>query len=211
MWISYWQQCTKELLSSVPAPGLSSCMSFFLHSFFLFLLCPVYFNLSRRKTTQRTIQLGMKQPTQIRYWMKYPLAMYVHVFCADLTLWHTTTRVRLNVGLDVKKAPCSHLPETGCSAFFHYRWQRCSFNSKWPSKEFCVQKVLFLYSAWICVGEAIRTSALLLVSHSAKHPLPHTAWGAPRKPFCLHTVTTSSLHPVLLFCCGMNSCYKTTP
>lgn len=152
------------------------------------------------------------EPTQIRYWMKYPLAMYVHVFCADLTLWHTTTPcVRLNVGLDVKKAPCSHLPETGCSAFFHYRWQRCSFNSKWPSKEFCVQEVLFLYSAWICVGEAIRTSALLLVSHSAKHPLPHTAWGAPRKPFCLHTATTSSLHPVLLFCCGMNTCYKTTP
>lgn len=182
------------------------------HSLLLVLFCPVYFNLSRKKTTQRTIQLGMKQSTHIWYWMKYPLAMYVRVFCTDSTLWHTTTPcARLNEGLDVKKAPCSHLPETGCSGSFHYRWQRSSFNSKWSSKAFCVQKVLFCYSAWICVVKAIGTSALLLISHSAKHHLPHTAWGAPGKPFCLHTATTSSLHPVLLFCCGMNSCYKTAP
>lgn len=50
---------------------------------------------------------------------------------------------------------------------------------------------------WICVGEAIGTSALLLVSHSWKHHLPHTARGAPGKPFCLHTATSSSLFILL--------------
>lgn len=146
MWISHWQPCTKglqcPLLLAFPVACLPSCCT----QFTFISLLPNLFQSVKEKNNPKNYTAGYEtESTHIRYWMKYPPATYVHVFWADLILWHTTTPcARLNEGLDVKKAPCSHLPETGCSGFFHYRWQRSySFNSKWSSKEFCVQKVLF--------------------------------------------------------------------